>query len=157
MKDFIQYVEVLYPVSSHTLTSSIGTSILHCHQVDLLALRTVDTVIIQPRSSTTRPQWVTSFQLSYGYNNTHWSYVRSVATGDVITFDGNNPVVTTREISLPVPVTARYFRLHPRTWYEHISMRWGLKGCDYGVYSSIVSTYNVCSSICSVSSVFHVD
>ena len=36
--------------------------------------------------------------------------------------------------SLQPTIVARYIRVHPKTWYSHISMRMELLGCPFGKF-----------------------
>ena len=47
-------------------------------------------------------------------------------------FDGNADRNTVKENKLEVPIYTRYFRLHPKTFHNHISMRLELHGCQTG-------------------------
>ena len=47
-------------------------------------------------------------------------------------FDGNSNRNTIKENKLEVPIYTRYFRLHPKTFHNHISMRLELHGCQTG-------------------------
>ena len=44
-------------------------------------------------------------------------------------FGGNYDSDTINKNYLKSPVKTRYLRLHPRTWYGHISLRWEVYGC----------------------------
>ena len=55
---------------------------------------------------------------------------RIVATFQI--FDGNTDQNTIKENELEVPIYTRYFRLHPKTFHSHISMRLELHGCQTG-------------------------
>ena len=49
-------------------------------------------------------------------------------------FDGNSDRNTIKENKLEVPIYTRYFRLHPKTFHNHISMRLELHGCQTGMF-----------------------
>ena len=49
-------------------------------------------------------------------------------------FDGNSDRNTVKENKLEVPIYTRYFRLHPKTFHNHISMRLELHGCQTGTF-----------------------
>lgn len=86
--------------------------------------------------------YVTAFQLTYSFDDVEWRYVRD-DSGDVSVFDALYWAMTL-DITLPCPVTARYFRLHPRSFEDFVALRWGLEGCDYDVTGKsliVVSRY----------------
>ncbi|XP_041477638.1 uncharacterized protein LOC121425593 [Lytechinus variegatus] len=94
-------------------------------QVDLLAAFEVTGVIIQGRNR--GAQWVESYGISYSIDGKDWILVddcdREPKTF-VANFDSNSLV----ENGISPPVTARFFRIHPLTWHNHISLRWELLG-----------------------------
>lgn len=49
-------------------------------------------------------------------------------------FDGNSDRNTIKENKLEVPIYTRYFRLHPKTFHNHISLRLELHGCQTGTF-----------------------
>ena len=49
-------------------------------------------------------------------------------------FEGNSDRNTVKENKLEVPIYTRYFRLHPKTFHNHISMRLELHGCQTGAF-----------------------
>ncbi|XP_072170354.1 uncharacterized protein [Diadema setosum] len=97
-------------------------------QVDLCSAFEVTGVITQGRheSSTNFNQWVTSYKISYSIDGKDWTFVTDCNEDQVFqgNYDRNSPV----QNSISPPVTARFFRLHPQSWHNHISMRWELVG-----------------------------
>ncbi|XP_028395145.1 lactadherin-like [Dendronephthya gigantea] len=75
-----------------------------------------------------RSYWVETYSISYGVDKANLTSYKIYATQKV--FDGNmegNSVVTN---VLSPAVTARYIRIHPRTWNNHISLRVELYCCQ---------------------------
>ncbi|XP_030841953.1 uncharacterized protein LOC115924199 [Strongylocentrotus purpuratus] len=96
-------------------------------QVDLRVAFEVTGVITQGRNSSTFRQWVTSYQISYSIDGKDWTLVKNCEGGPKI-FPGNSDRDSLVENGISPPVTARFIRLQPVTWYIHISMRWELIG-----------------------------
>ncbi|XP_011663055.2 uncharacterized protein LOC589087 [Strongylocentrotus purpuratus] len=94
-------------------------------QVDLRAAFEVTGVITQGRNS--HDQWVMSYQISYSIDGKDWTLVKNCADGAKI-FPGNSDRDSRVENGISPPVTARFIRLHPVTWGNHISLRWELIG-----------------------------
>ncbi|MBI4776422.1 MAG: discoidin domain-containing protein [Deltaproteobacteria bacterium] len=66
-------------------------------------------------------QWVTSCRLSHSSDGIKWIFYQH--DGSIVTFKGNVDANTEVRNDLPAPVTARYIRFNPVTWYGHITMR----------------------------------
>ncbi|XP_019639923.1 PREDICTED: uncharacterized protein LOC109481774 [Branchiostoma belcheri] len=96
-------------------------------QVDVGAVTTVAGVITQGRSNYS--QWVTSYKLRFSRDGITWStYLDKLGREKV--FPGNSDKDTEVRHLLDPPVTARYVRFWPQTWYRHISMRVEVLGQD---------------------------
>ncbi|XP_078661338.1 uncharacterized protein LOC144905509 [Branchiostoma floridae x Branchiostoma belcheri] len=70
-------------------------------------------------------QYVTSYVISYGNENGDENFYTN-ARGEVTVFPGNHDrdtgvINNFRDYS--GPITARFIKIHPRTWHGHISMR----------------------------------
>eukprot|EP00057_Strongylocentrotus_purpuratus_P014292 XP_011668766.1 PREDICTED: uncharacterized protein LOC590339 [Strongylocentrotus purpuratus] len=96
-------------------------------QVDLRAAFEITGVITQGRKSSIFRQWVTSYQISYSIDGKDWTLVKNCDGGPKI-FPGNSDGDSLIENGISPPVAARFIRLHPVTWYSHISLRWELIG-----------------------------
>ncbi|XP_015763702.1 PREDICTED: uncharacterized protein LOC107342725 [Acropora digitifera] len=89
--------------------------------------RPVDVTAIATQGRPNYNQWVTSFTLSYSEDGTKFT-VYSVG-GQQKVFRGNNDRNTVVKHSLVPKIGARFIKVHPKTWYGHISMRMELYGC----------------------------
>ncbi|KAI8490265.1 hypothetical protein Bbelb_320030 [Branchiostoma belcheri] len=72
-----------------------------------------------------RDQYVTSYVITYGDGNGEWKFYINAAW-QVTVFPGNydsNTEVINDLRDYNGPITARFIRIHPRTWHGHISMR----------------------------------
>ncbi|XP_078670679.1 retinoschisin-like [Branchiostoma floridae x Branchiostoma belcheri] len=96
-------------------------------QVDVGVVTTVAGVITQGRSD--RPQWVTSYKLSFSRDGSTWSTYLDKLGRDRV-FSGNSDQDTEVRHLLDSPVTARYVRFWPQTWHAHMSMRVEVLGQD---------------------------
>lgn len=81
--------------------------------VDLRSTKLVTGVATQGRED--HPQWVTKFVISYSTDNRLWYYYPKDLHGN---FDKNTVMINKLE-----PFQARYVRIHPKEWKEHISLR----------------------------------
>ncbi len=71
-------------------------------------------------------QFVTEYKVSYSLDGAAWTFVKS---GDTpIVFAGNRERLVEVRHDFPEPITARYVRIHPVGWNEHITLRWELWG-----------------------------
>ena len=97
--------------------------------MDLGGIRTLTSVVTNTRSD--YGQWVSSYTLTYSYDSVMWHNVTD-SDGHTLVFDGNTQYNVAHENEFEVLLTARYVALHPKSWYKHIVLRWGLFGCPYG-------------------------
>ncbi|XP_028415658.1 retinoschisin-like [Dendronephthya gigantea] len=98
----------------------------HWLQVDLGKKKLVTAIATQGFGNS----WVKTYSISYGVDKENLTSYKIIATQKV--FDGNtdeNSVVTN---VLSPAVTARFIRIHPKTWNSHISLRVELYGCQRG-------------------------
>nr|WFD50011.1 nectin variant 3 [Paracentrotus lividus] len=96
-------------------------------QVDLRQAFEVTGIITQGRNSWPNGQWVQSYQMSYSIDGKDWILVKGCLAETQI-FPGNFDADSLVENAISPPVTARFFRLHPVHWNNHISLRWELIG-----------------------------
>ncbi|KAL5012643.1 hypothetical protein ScPMuIL_011194 [Solemya velum] len=85
-------------------------------------------------------QWVTAYSISYSIDGSEWLKVNNSNGQTEVPivnklqtwqcFTGNNNTDTLVVNVLPNPVNARFIRINPTNWHEHITMRFGVKGCD---------------------------
>ena len=88
-------------------------------QADLGRPRRILSVATQGRAD--HPQWVRTYKLQYR-NSADEAWKRVPRT-----FNGNNDQNTVVRNSLRADdITARYVRLSPQTWHNHISLRWDI-------------------------------
>ncbi|KAL9950565.1 hypothetical protein ACROYT_G043081 [Oculina patagonica] len=97
-------------------------------QIDFGALTRVSRVASQGRQNSA--QWVTSYYITYSRNGYKFIPYRE-GRGTKI-FQGNYDQFIIVRHKLAKPITARYFRIHPVTWYSWISMRVEFYGCVVG-------------------------
>ena len=104
-------------------------------QVDLQQLFAVTQVMLQGRGDRGYPQRVTSYRIEHSRDGEHWSLVRSnhttrdtAARDDDTLFPGCEDANQVVQNSAFAPFVARYVRVRPRTWWQHVSLRWDLSG-----------------------------
>ncbi|CAH1802612.1 unnamed protein product [Owenia fusiformis] len=93
-------------------------------QADLGKLMQVNGVVTQGRAA--HAQWVTSYNVSYSEAGSSFEFIEK--DGNQI-FNGNSDMYTPVLNSFK-PVQARYIRISPMTWNNHISLRFDVIGCD---------------------------
>ncbi|XP_028408851.1 fibrillin-1-like isoform X4 [Dendronephthya gigantea] len=94
-------------------------------QVNFGLQATVTEILTQGRSNAY--QWVKSYSVSYSKDGLNFFTYR--VNGLVKVFGGNNNRNTIVRQSVSPVIVAQYIRIHPKTWYRHISMRVGFAGC----------------------------
>lgn len=87
--------------------------------LDLGSSVKVSSIITQGRQN--YPQWVTTYYVKYSTNNSTWNDV----DGNRV-FNGNTNQTTKVENIFNTPVQARYIKIMPIAWYNHVSMRAGV-------------------------------
>lgn len=85
-------------------------------------------------------QWVYSFKVKYKDASGTWLNVDSGGKSYGKTFTGNNDKDTQFDSFFDTPVEARYIRIYPQSWNEHMSMR-----CDIFVGGVISGDINSAS------------
>ncbi|XP_066297739.1 discoidin, CUB and LCCL domain-containing protein 2-like isoform X2 [Branchiostoma lanceolatum] len=88
-------------------------------QVELNSTTSIAGVITQGRAG--YPQWVTSYKLTFSSDGVEWDTYSE--QGQEKVFEGNTDKNTEVEHLLVPPVTARFVRFNPLTWYIWASMR----------------------------------
>ncbi|XP_068676816.1 uncharacterized protein [Montipora foliosa] len=89
--------------------------------------RPVDITAIATQGRADYNQWVSSFTLSYSEDGAKFT-VYTVG-GQQKVFKGNSDKNTVVKHNIVPSITARFVRVHPKTWQGHISMRMELYGC----------------------------
>ncbi|XP_022809604.1 uncharacterized protein LOC111346591 [Stylophora pistillata] len=97
-------------------------------QIDLLDQNNnVTRVATQGRPDTS--QWVTKYKLQYSEDGETFHFYRGEGDTAEKVFDGNKDRNSVVYNELNPPITARFIRFQPVSWYSHISMRVELYGC----------------------------
>ena len=121
------------------------TSLAGCCQVDLGTLRRVTRIATQGRQDA--PQWVTSYKLAYSTTGATYSYVSDDDAGGERVFAANSDENTIVEHALGHVMLARFVRVYPQAWQQHMSLRWELYGCGPS------KTCRVAEKLCSSSTI----
>lgn len=93
-------------------------------QIDLQRIHVILGIGTKGRFSTFfgfAKQWVSEYVVAISTDGSNWQYLSDTDRPKV--FTGNNDDDTEVRHTLPVPVRARFLRIHPKKWYGHISMR----------------------------------
>ncbi|EDO45373.1 predicted protein, partial [Nematostella vectensis] len=93
-------------------------------QIDLRRKANVWLIATQGRQD--YPQWVTTYTVSFGNNGRHWRPYNIGRHTKI--FSGNFDQNTVVYRALRPAIHARFIRIHPLTWVNHISMRIELYG-----------------------------
>ena len=119
--------------SSPLILFCVGCWIAHANdqnqwiQADLQTTHRIESVITQGRPRYSPQQWVKSYKVSYMQDGRNW-----VELPDL--YEGNSNRDEKKTNSLPDYTEARFIRLKPFEWENHIAMRFDVTGCevDYG-------------------------
>ncbi|XP_015750272.1 PREDICTED: uncharacterized protein LOC107326864 [Acropora digitifera] len=76
-------------------------------------------------------QWVTKYSLSYSQNGINWAYYKENSGVKVLEkyFIGNRDQNSVVQYRLFPRIKCLYIKIHPYTWYSHITMRVEFYGC----------------------------
>ncbi|PFX33163.1 Neuropilin-2 [Stylophora pistillata] len=120
-------------------------------QVDLGGYTTVTGVATQGRNSSILRQWITTYTLHFSYDEVIFQLYKEPNEMSAKVFQGNQDGDTVVYNKLISPITARYIRLLPVTWHNHISLRmelYGCRGCSspLGMESQVISDSQITAS-----------
>ncbi|KAJ7412582.1 hypothetical protein WISP_95318 [Willisornis vidua] len=97
-------------------------------QVDFQVTKKVTAIITQGAKAVFTHMFVKEFAVSISQNGVHWSPVLQDGTEKI--FKANQDYTSTVTNTLEPPLFARYVRIHPRQWHNHIALRIEFLGCD---------------------------
>ncbi|XP_072733035.1 coagulation factor VIII isoform X1 [Ciconia boyciana] len=97
-------------------------------QVDFEVTKKVTAIITQGAKAVFTHMFVKEFAVSSSHNGMHWSPV--LQDGKEKIFKANQDHTNTVMNTLESPLFARYVRIHPRQWHNHIALRIEFLGCD---------------------------
>ncbi|XP_009570310.2 coagulation factor VIII isoform X2 [Cuculus canorus] len=97
-------------------------------QVDFEVTKKVTAIITQGAKAVFTHMFVKEFAVSSSQNGVHWSPV--LQDGKEKIFKANQDHTSTVVNTLEPPLYARYVRIHPRQWHNHIALRIEFLGCD---------------------------
>ncbi|KFZ48540.1 Coagulation factor VIII, partial [Podiceps cristatus] len=97
-------------------------------QVDFEVTKKVTAIITQGAKAVFTHMFVKEFAVSSSQNGVHWSPVLQVGKEKI--FKANHDHTSTVMNTLEPPLFARYVRIHPRQWHNHIALRIEFLGCD---------------------------
>ncbi|CAF3609612.1 unnamed protein product [Rotaria socialis] len=100
-------------------------------EFDLGHPSTVTSLITKGRGDTSQDQWVTKYKASFSNDTRLWLYYKEKSQIEPRVFAGNNDRDSERIHFLNEPFFARYVRLHPIEWHNHVSMRAAILGCPH--------------------------
>ncbi|KAL5004943.1 hypothetical protein ScPMuIL_018399 [Solemya velum] len=75
-------------------------------------------------------QWVTQYFVLYSTDGRNWTTVQDAEKNDKI-FRGNSDSHSLVKHNFTCPFDATFVRIKPTQWNKHISMRFGISGCDH--------------------------
>ena len=91
-------------------------------QADLQTAHRIISVTTQGRSNAHYNQYVKSYYVSYRQDGATWETISTP-------FEANDDIDTKKTNLLSGNIVARYIRLLPISWNNHISMRFDVTGC----------------------------
>ncbi|XP_028398876.1 lactadherin-like [Dendronephthya gigantea] len=94
-------------------------------EVDLRRNEIISVIATQGQSGSN--EWVKIFTVSYSSDGKNFDFHK--INGIIREFSGNYDQNSIVRNPLSPAVTARYIRLHPKTWYRNAAMRFELYGC----------------------------
>ncbi|XP_009700286.1 PREDICTED: coagulation factor VIII-like [Cariama cristata] len=97
-------------------------------QVDFEVTKKVTAIITQGAKAVFTPMFMKEFSVSSSQNGVHWSPV--LHDGKEKIFKANKDHTSTVMNTLEPPLFARYVRIHPRQWHNHIALRIEFLGCN---------------------------
>ncbi|XP_066058472.1 coagulation factor VIII [Chamaea fasciata] len=97
-------------------------------QVDFEVTKKVTAIITQGAKALFTQMFVKEFAVSISQDGVHWSPV--LQSGKEKIFKANKDHQSTVTNTLEPPLFARYVRIHPRQWHNHIALRIEFLGCD---------------------------
>ncbi|XP_062358841.1 coagulation factor VIII isoform X1 [Cinclus cinclus] len=97
-------------------------------QVDFEVTKKVTAIITQGAKALFTQMFVKEFAVSISQDGMHWSPV--LQSGKEKIFKANQDHQSTVTNTLESPLFARYVRIHPRQWHNHIALRIEFLGCD---------------------------
>ncbi|KAM7161054.1 coagulation factor VIII [Macrochelys suwanniensis] len=97
-------------------------------QVDFEKIMRVTGIVTQGAKTIFSNMFVKEFAVSSSQDGSRWTPV--LQDGEEKIFKGNQNHFSTVVNSLDPPLFARYLRIHPRRWQNHIALRMEFLGCD---------------------------
>ncbi|XP_077681671.1 coagulation factor VIII [Eretmochelys imbricata] len=97
-------------------------------QVDFEKIMRVTGIVTQGAKFIFSKMFVKEFAVSSSQDGSRWTPV--LQNGEEKIFKGNQNHFSTVVNSLDPPLFARYLRIHPRRWQNHIALRMEFLGCD---------------------------
>ncbi|XP_071493269.1 lactadherin-like [Diadema antillarum] len=127
--------------------TSWSTSVLNTSQWLQVQFRSnflLSGIITQGRAS--YDQYVTSYKLSYSLDSMVWTEYKDPFTGSVKVFPANYDRTTQVRHYFRRAMAARFIRIHPQTYYGHMSLRLELIG--YGPLQDDIAAIDHNSELC---------
>ena len=113
-------------------------------QVDLLNMTTISGLEVQGNPDESNLDYVTAYEISYsadGENYIQYKEPHSTFPGDYVPqFVGPSSPGRTQSAYFQHPITARYIRIHPKSWMGRIAMRVDILGCSDHTHIECTST-----------------
>ncbi|CAH3127335.1 unnamed protein product [Pocillopora meandrina] len=100
-------------------------------------------------------QWVTKYQLMYSEDGLNFHYYHERGQSSPKEFQGNSDSETIVYHELNPPIEARYVRLRPTAWHNHISLRMELYGCEVCVQALGMESGDIVDAQITASSEFN--
>ncbi|KAG5274102.1 hypothetical protein AALO_G00159210 [Alosa alosa] len=99
-------------------------------QVDLKSPKRITGIITQGAKDFGSVQFVSAFKVTYSSDGQSWTVIKDERTNDDKIFPGNSDNNVHKKNVFEPPFYARFVRVLPWAWHEHITLRMELLGCD---------------------------
>ncbi|XP_014326007.1 coagulation factor V [Xiphophorus maculatus] len=100
-------------------------------QVELPRIKKITGIITQGAKSMMKEMYVIKYALQYSDNGIHWTYYMDDDDVTVKMFDGNSNNNSHARNYIYPPIFTRFIRVVPKRWWNSITMRLELLGCDF--------------------------
>uniref|UniRef100_A0A3Q2C9B7 Coagulation factor V n=1 Tax=Cyprinodon variegatus TaxID=28743 RepID=A0A3Q2C9B7_CYPVA len=100
-------------------------------QVELPNVKKITGIVTQGAKSIGKEMYVMKYALQYSDNGIHWTYYTDIRDLTVKVFDGNTNNDDHVKNYIYPPIFSRFIRIVPKRWWNSITMRVEILGCDF--------------------------
>ncbi|XP_072369925.1 coagulation factor V [Scyliorhinus torazame] len=100
-------------------------------QVNFLKKKKITGIITQGARSLTTTMFVQSYAVHYSFDGNIWLPYTDQPGVDEKIFMGNTDYYRHKKSHINPPISAKYIRIIPKSWYNYIALRLEIMGCDF--------------------------